>query len=174
MVGYALNETQEFMPLATHLANGLVKKLADDFNIHVFLTGPARGYVKKRLKEVNIPYTHIFLKNYLDIVECYNTLDLYIITSRVEGGPKALLEAMAVGVPIVSTKIGMVPEIIKHGINGFVADIDDIDQLFQYSVKVIEDNEIREKIIKNGLKTVKNYGWDTIARSYFSKIYKKL
>ena len=152
----------------------VVKKLADDFNIHVFLTGPARGYVKKRLKEVNIPYTHIFLENYLDIVEFYNVLDLYLITSRVEGGPQAILEGMATGVPIVTTKVGMVPNIIKHGINGFVVDIDDIDQLFHNSVKVIEDNEIREKIIKNGLKTVKNYGWETIARSYYEKIYKKL
>jgi glycosyltransferase involved in cell wall biosynthesis len=152
----------------------VVKKLRDKFDIHVFLTGPARGYVKNKLEAFQIPYTHVILDNYLDIIDCYNVLDLYIISSRAEGGPKALLEAMATGVPIVSTKVGMVPTIIKHGINGFVVDIDDIDQLFQNSVKVIENNEIREKIIKNGLKTVKNYGWEAIAKSFFNKIYKKL
>jgi len=152
----------------------VVKKLADDFNIHIFLTGPARGYVKKRMEEYNIPYTHIFLENYLDIVECYNVLDLYLITSRAEGGPKALLEGMATGVPIVSTKVGMAPEIIKNGFNGYITKIEDIELLYQYSKKIITNKKLRQKIINNGLKTVKNYDWELIAKKYYDKIYKRL
>lgn len=152
----------------------VVKKLADDFNIHVFLTGPARGYVKRRLKEFNIPYTHIFLDNYLDIVECYNVLDLYIVTSRAEGGPKALLEGMATGVPIITTKVGMVHDLIKQGINGFITDIEDIDQLYQYSYEVLKDKELIKGIIKNGIKAVQEYTWEKVAKQYYQKIYSKL
>ena len=104
----------------------LVKRIKKKVSIHVLLTGPARGYVKKKLIEYNIPFSHVFLKDYREIVNYYNVLDLYLITSRSEGGPKALLEGMATGVPIVSTKVGMAPYIIKHGVNGFISDVDDL------------------------------------------------
>ena len=152
----------------------VIRRIHKDFDIHVFLSGPARGYVKQKLKESNIPFTHIFFENYLDIVECYNVLDLYLITSRVEGGPQAVLEGMATGVPIVTTKVGMVPEIIKNKINGFITEIEDVDNLYKRSIEIIENKDLRRSLIENGLKTVKNYGWETIARSYFEKIYKKL
>ena len=150
----------------------VIKKLKDKFNIHVFLTGPARGYVKKNLEHYQVPYTHIFLKNYLDIVECYNILDLYIIASRIEGGPLALPECMATGVPIVSTNVGMASYFIQNAINGFITMIEDIEQLYKYSVDLLENKDLREKITANGLKTVKKYSWENIAKLYYYKVYK--
>lgn len=152
----------------------VVKKLHEDFEIHVFLTGPARGYVKKKMEEYHIPYTHIFLNNYLDIVECYNILDLYIVSSRVEGGPKALLEAMATGVPIVTTNIGMASNLIKQGINGFITDVGDIIQLYKYSKEILNNPELRKRFIANGLKIIRNYSWEKITKQYYDKIYSKL
>lgn len=152
----------------------VIKRINEKIDIHIFLTGPARGYVKKKLEENHIPYTHLYLKNFLEIVECYNVLNLILITSRAEGGPKALLEGMATGVPIVTTKVGMATNIIKHGINGYIADIDDIDQLCQYSEKVLKNKEIRQKFIKNGLRIIKKYNWEDIAKRYYLEIYKNL
>jgi len=152
----------------------VAKSLNEACDIHVFLTGPARGYIKKQLEGYNIPYTHIFLDNYLDLVECYNILDLYLVTSRAEGGPLSILEAMATGVPLVTTNVGMVPIVVKHGLNGFVTEINDANQLYQYSTEIIKNKELREKIIANGLKTVQNYSWKVIAKEYYEKIYKRL
>lgn len=152
----------------------VIKRIHKDFDIHLLLTGPARGYVKQKLEENNIPFTHIYLEDYLEIVDCYNMLDLYLISSRVEGGPLALLEGMATGVPIVSTKVGMAPEIIKNGFNGYLTEIEDIELLYQYSKKIITNKELQQKIINNGLKTVKNYDWELIAQKYYNKIYKQL
>ncbi len=152
----------------------VVNRLSKDYEIHIFLTGPARGYVKKQLEDYGIPYTHIFLKNYLDIVECYNILDLYLVTSRIEGGPLAILEGMATGVPIVTTNVGMVPEIIQNGLNGFITEIEDIDKLCQFSISIIKNKDLREKFIANGLKSVQNFSWKEIAKEYYEKIYKRL
>lgn len=152
----------------------VVKSLNEICDLHIFLTGPARGYVMKQLGEYNIPYTHIFLDNYLDIVDCYNTLDLYLVTSRAEGGPQALLEGMATGVPIVTTKVGMAPEIVKNGLNGFMTEIEDIDELCQFSKKIIKNKDLRKKIIANGLKSVQNFSWEAVAKEYYEKIYKRL
>lgn len=152
----------------------VVKELQKKFDIHIFLTGPARGFIKKKLEEYCIPYTHIYLENYLDIVECYNALDLYIVTSRVEGGPKALLEGMATGVPLITTDVGMASKIIKHRFNGFITEIDDTEQLFRCSMEILNNSELKETIIKNGLKIVKSYSWEKISMQYYQKIYKKL
>ena len=151
----------------------VLKKLSAEFDIHVFLTGPARGYIKNKLKEFNIPFTHIFLENYLDIVECYNLLDLYLVTSRAEGGPQALLEAMATGVPIVTTNVGMAPNLIKDNSNGLIAEVENTEEIFQYSKTILTDADLRQHLIKNGQKTIKNYSWEYIAKEYFSKIYLK-
>ena len=151
----------------------VIRQLAEYYDIHVFLTSPARGYVKKKLEEFSIPYTHIIFEDYLEMVTCYNCLDLYIITSRVEGGPLALLECMATGVPIVTTRVGMVPEVIKNNINGFIADLNDVDQLVHYSKELIENKELRIKIINNGLKIIQNYNWENISRQYYDKLYKR-
>ena len=50
----------------------------------------------------------------------YNSLDLYIIASRSEGTPRPVLEAAACGVPVITTDVGIVPELIRNGDNGFI------------------------------------------------------
>lgn len=152
----------------------VVKRISNSYNIHIILTGPSRGYVKRKLDEYNITYTHIFLNNYRDIVKYYNILDLYIITSRVEGGPKALLEGMATGIPIVSTKVGMANLVIKHGFNGFLTDVDNIEEIVQFSKIILNNKELRERFIKNGLDIIQKFSWEKIAKDYYYKIYKKL
>jgi glycosyltransferase involved in cell wall biosynthesis len=54
--------------------------------------------------------------------EFYNSLDLYIIASRSEGTPRPAIEAAACGVPVISTDVGIIPELIEEGKNGFVVD----------------------------------------------------
>ncbi len=143
-------------------------------DIFVLLLGAARGYVKKELERLGVPYKHIYLKNYQGIPKYYNMLDLYLITSRVEGVPKAILESTATGVPIVSTKVGIVPEVIKDGENGFIAEVDDVAGLFDKSTEVLGNEETAQRLRRNGLETVKEFSWDIIAERYYNEIYSRL
>jgi len=59
----------------------------------------------------------------------YQALDLYIVTSRQEGGPKAILESMASGIPIVSTRVGQAADIIHHQQNGWMVDVGDVEAI---------------------------------------------
>ena len=152
----------------------VVKKINEICDIHIFLTGPARGYVKKKLAEFGIPYTHLYIQNYFDMVDCYNVLDLYIVTSRIEGGPLALLECMATKVPIITTNVGMVPYLIENGVNGFISNIEDIDQLSNYAVEIIKNKELRKFLAENGFKTVQKYTWENIVTDYYNRIYRRL
>jgi glycosyltransferase involved in cell wall biosynthesis len=149
----------------------VVDEMETTFPIFILLLGPARGYIKRELAKRNIPYKHVFLRNYLEIPEYYNTLDLYIVASRVEGGPKAILESMATGVPVISTKVGMAAEIIKEGKNGFLAEIDDVASLSEKASSIIENKSLANKIVNNALDTIKKYSWEEISRKYYEKIY---
>ena len=151
----------------------VVKKLADDFNIHIFLTGPARGYVKKRLSSSGIPFKHVYFKNPLDVAQLYKALDLYLISSRTEGGPKALLESFASRVPLVSTDVGMVHDLGRDGYNAMISKVDDIDNLVYNCQKTIDDENLRKKIISGGFQTVKDYDWKVITRRYYEEIYSR-
>ncbi len=151
----------------------VLEKLKQKYPVFALLSGPARGYVKRRLYSAGIPFKHLYLKNYLNVARLYRAIDLYVATSRAEGGPKALLESFASGVPLVSTDVGMVHDIAKNGYNAMVSRIDDVESLVDDCGKIIENKSIREKIISEGFKTVKNFDWKVIAGRYYKEIYSK-
>jgi len=151
-----------------------VEKLAKDYPIFVLLVGPARGYVEVELKKRGIPFKSIgYLKRFEGVGKYYHALDLYLITSRIEGGPKQILETMASGIPVVSTKVGMVPDIIKDGQEALLTEIEDVDQIVNKAQKIIENEELKQKLVENGLKAVQKYSWEKIAKQYYEKIYKR-
>lgn len=151
----------------------VIKRLKEKYPIFILLSGPARGYVKKRLSSSGVPFKHLYLKNYLNIAKLYRALDLYVVSSRAEGGPKALLESFASGVPVVSTDVGMVHDVAKHEYNALVSEIDDVENLVYNCQKMIEDDNLRKKVIIGGFETVKNFDWKIIAKRYYEEIYSK-
>jgi glycosyltransferase involved in cell wall biosynthesis len=152
----------------------VVESLAKKKNIFVLLTGPARGYVKKRLEKAGIPYHHDFLKNPDKVVDYYKVTDLYVVTSREEGGPKQILESMASGVPIISTRVGMAPDVIIDSKNGFIVEVEDTKTLTQRAIQVLDNKKLRKNMIDEGLKTAQQYDWSIIAQQYEKKIYQVL
>ena len=130
---------------------GMLKRSVPE--LHVLLTGPARGYVRRGLEELHIPFVHRHLDDYTEIGTYYQALDLYIVSSRDEGGPKAVLESMACGVPLVSTKVGQATDLVRHGENGFLVDVGDAEALAHCSLQVLHDSSLRANVIQNGLAT---------------------
>lgn len=81
-------------------------------NLHVLLGGWRRQYVISRLKKSGIPYTYFELANLETLRMMYCSLDIYAISSRQEGGPQSALEAAGMSIPLISTDVGMVTEIL--------------------------------------------------------------
>lgn len=152
----------------------VVAKLHKKHQIIVLLTGPARGYVKSGLDSIGAPYRHVLLSDYREIVDYYNSLDVYVISSREEGGPLAVLESMATGVPLVSTRVGLAPDVVRHGENGLLADVNDVDSLAEHVARLIEDLQLRADLRAAGLETVTAYDWPKIAARYYHEVYSPL
>ena len=107
------------------------------------LTAPARGYVIQGLQNLQIEYKH-FNVNFSELPKLYNCLDVYLISSRDEGGPTGMFEAMACGIPVVSTKVGQAFDSIIDGQTGFVAEVGDFNKLSQ-SIEIIYNNILLKK-----------------------------
>ena len=152
----------------------VVEKLFKKYDLFVLLTGPARGYVKKRLDSANIPYMHEFFDNSNEVAEHFKAIDLYMVTSREEGGPKSILESMACGIPLISTRVGMAEDIIENEKNGFLVDIEDVDGIYIKACNIIDNNNLANTLIQNGLKKIENYDSNLIAQKYYEKLYKEL
>jgi glycosyltransferase involved in cell wall biosynthesis len=121
--------------------------------IFVLMTGPARGYVRGELDRRGIPHRHVLLGSRDELARAYGTVDVCLVCSRQEGGPKAVLEAMASGVPLVSTRVGQATELVIDDENGLLADVDDVHALVAAVVRVHDDVELRARLRRAGRAT---------------------
>lgn len=151
----------------------VIEKIKSKISVHILLSGPARGYVKKRLDEMKVSYTHLYFDEPDKICELYYALDLYLLSSRVEGGPKSLLESWATGTPLVATKVGMVIDNARDGINGLFAEVEDVDRLSQSILEFYENCDLKQKTIKQALEDVKKLSYTTAAQRY-KEVYSDL
>ena len=88
---------------------------------------------------------HIVLhgkKNKNEVSDWINKSDIFLLTSVYEGIPNVVLEAMAMELPVVTTKSGGVDEVIEHGVDGFIAPLYDIETVSNLLEKFIEDKQL--------------------------------
>ena len=81
--------------------------------LEVLLTGKRRGYLIENFKKNNTPFYYFEMIDYQKLNELYNLIDLYIVASRVEGGPRSLFECAITRTPIVSTDVGFASELLS-------------------------------------------------------------
>ena len=101
--------------------------------------------------------------------------EIFVMSSRYEGMPNALLEAMAIGMPCISTNCIAGPaEIIENNKNGILVPVDDIDEMAKKIIFLIENKEIANKLGENAKKVNNKFSIDKIYSAYeefFRKVY---
>lgn len=127
--------------------NFIKEMTIENKDIFVLLSGYRRQYIIQQLESLNVDYKYIYKPSISVLNELYNILDLYIVSSRVEGGPQSIMECGLIKVPIISTNVGLAVEIlskksiIKNDIKAALPDTD-------YARKKVEDFIIPNGIIK--------------------------
>lgn len=127
--------------------------------LHVLLSGPARGYVKTELSKQGIPFTHHICKHYPDIRKLYQALDVYLVASRQEGGPKAVLESMSSGVPLVTTRVGQAMDMIVDSGNGYMTAVEDCEGLADRILSVFRSPEKLPALLSEARKTAEQFDY---------------
>lgn len=139
--------------------------------VHAVIPGPARGYVKERLRDAGVPFSAPGMVPRGELPRLYHALDLYVSPSRDEGGPAGALEAMASGVPVVSTRTGIPADLITSGVNGQLVPVDDVDALVEALDTAISSPDLRASFAAAGLADIRPYDWPTVAGRYATELY---
>jgi glycosyltransferase involved in cell wall biosynthesis len=96
----------------------------------------------------------------------YKSADIFCLpsTNMAESFGIVNLEAMASGIPIVGSDLGGIPDIVKDGENGLLAKPGDQQSLANVLLRLLKDDDLRQKMGNNGRKKVEDYSWDKIAK----------
>lgn len=116
----------------------------------IVLSGKRRQYIINELAKKNINYKYFEMVDFQKLNKLYNCLDLYIVASRIEGGPQAIVECAITKTPLISTDVGIASEILSKksifDMKNFVNAEPDVDTSFKNAVKYNMPNGFKEFI----------------------------
>lgn len=125
------------------------------------------------VKEKKIENNLFFTNKIKNASELNKQFDVFLMTSEREGGPTSVLEAMLAGIPIVSTNVGVLPEIIVDGKNGYISAVKDYKDLSMKLMKLINDKSLKEEFVKiNKLKIAREFNSSIIAHKIYQEYLK--
>jgi len=93
-----------------------------------------------------------------ELMANFKASEMFVLNTGYEGFSHILLEAMACGLPIITTNVCGNPEIIQDGENGLLVEYNNKEQLKNAIIKLYTDKDLRKKIIENGYKTIEKFG----------------
>lgn len=109
-----------------------------------------------------------------DVPKYLASATIYLLTSFSEGFSISLLEAMAAGLPIISTPVGIAPNVCKRWNNGYLVPIKDPQAIYEAVMKITKNPRIKLEFSKNSADNVKEYAWSKIIKQYEIQYYKIL
>ena len=129
-----------------------VHKKHPDYQLVIYGEGPSREELALLIKELGLTEAVLLPGNLQDIHEHLKSAEVFVLSSDYEGMPNALIEAMCLGLPSVSTKVSGATDLIKDYENGILTDLDDQKQLEQAMLELIENKELADQLAKNAAK----------------------
>jgi glycosyltransferase involved in cell wall biosynthesis len=151
-------------------AKKLLEKNQDIAFVWISNSKPTKEELEKA-KKFELGEDFIFItsdqigKEHIDLFKLLRTADTFALPSFLEGLPISLLEAMALGIPSISTDINGIPEAIKHLETGYLIKAGSGDELVKAIQKLKDDKILREKLSKNGREFVlENFNEKAVAK----------
>ena len=154
----------------------VIEKSTKSIKVFVVGDGSEREQIELRVKEINALHNNrIKLTSWIsDIGEFNSAMDIICLTSNNEGTPVSLIEAQAGGIPVVTTDVGGVRDIVLEGDTGFVVDVNDKKTYVKRVMELVEDENKRDLMSQNGWNFVQHkFHYKTLARN-MDVLYKDL
>jgi glycosyltransferase involved in cell wall biosynthesis len=148
LVGTVARIAQQHKDLATfyRVAAEVNKKMP---GVKFVIVGDGHGAelakAKQRVAELGMEKTFFFTGHRTDLLDVYSSMDIFLMTSLTEGLPNTVLEAMALQVPVVSTIVAGVPELVSHGQTGLLSPIRDVQGLSGQVIELLHNEKLRNE-----------------------------
>ena len=109
--------------------------------LHLVGDGPERNKIENLCRDLDLMQCVRFLGNLDAIEEVLSVADLFVMPSETESFGLAALEAMAVGVPVISSNTGGIPEVNVHGVTGYLSAVGNVDDMAQNALDILQSEE---------------------------------
>jgi glycosyltransferase involved in cell wall biosynthesis len=142
-------------------------------NLHFFIAGDGEllEMCRERIKREDLPVTILGWQS--DIERVLSSADIVVLTSDNEGTPLSLIQAGMAGLPVVTTNVGSVPEVVLDGVTGIVSRLD-VQEIADALEKLVNDKGLRTKLGAAAQEfTLANYGVKRLVHDH-EELYKKL
>ena len=140
--------------------------LAARSRLYLVGDGPERAPLEARVAALGLPGRAIFLGARTDVSEVLMAADAFVMSSKSEGLPMVLLEAMAAGVPCVATAVGGIPDLFGED-RGLSVPAQDAPALARAMASVASSPELRERLVSNATQNLRrHYALDAIVDRY--------
>jgi glycosyltransferase involved in cell wall biosynthesis len=116
--------------------------------------GPDRPHLERRAHELGVISDTLFLGYQEDVAPFYAAFDALVLPSSNEGTPVSAIEALAAGRPVVATRVGGVPDVVREGEDGFLVEPGATDDLADRLVELARDPGLRERMGRAGRERV--------------------
>lgn len=114
-----------------------------------------------------------YIKDPKTMAKLYSAADIYLFPTLAETFGMTVVEAMSCGLPVVTFETGGVPEIVENGKSGFVVEYKNGEKLVEALEKLLDDNELREKMAENAIEASKKFSSERMALEYL-RLYEEL
>ncbi len=104
--------------------------------------GPERPFIERMARDLGICHKIIFTGKVRETGPILEIADLFLLPSETESFGLAALEAMAEGVPVISSNTGGIPEVNEHGFSGFLSDVGDVKDMSKHAVHLLSDDKL--------------------------------
>ncbi len=138
-----------------------------DYMLFIFGEGEEKNSLENQIENLGLKNRIILAGTDPQAVKFVNHASVFVLSSDYEGMPNALLEALAMGVPCVSTRCEMGPdELIEDRVSGILTDVGNCEQLSEAMLEIIENPDFAKKLSENGRKLLKTHSIDNISRQW--------
>ena len=134
--------------------------------------GPEKEKAEKMCRKFGIQDKVIFFGNSNEIDRILCLTDLFLLPSETESFGLAALEAMACGVPVISSNSGGLPEVNMDGVSGYLSDVGEINEMAQNALKILKEDSVLAEFKKNALHVAEKFDIKNILPIYES-LYEK-
>lgn len=128
--------------------------------------GPDRSHVEKMCRDSGFCKDVIFVGKLKQTIEVLRLSDLFLLPSETESFGLAALEALAAGVPVISTNTGGIPEVNLQGESGFLSPVGDVSGMAQNAISILSDKENLMKFRNNALRIAARFDIENILPMY--------
>ncbi len=144
------------------------KKVREHMPVRLLMIGdgPERQRVENMCRQMKVCPDILFLGKITRPEDVLGSCDLFVLTSETESFGLAALEAMACGVPVVSTDAGGTPEVNIHGVSGLLSPVGDTDTMAANALAILKDEESRARYRQGALEQAKRFDVQAVLPRY--------